>query len=102
MSQSRSLVDGIEHYQHARQGMPYNGFRGWIFQFLARLFALTPEQGARTIVYLASAPDVADISEQYFVKERAVASSPVSLGEDAARRLWQISADLTDRIPATP
>ena len=31
-------------------------------------FVLTPEKGARTSVYLASSPEVADVSGRYFVK----------------------------------
>ena len=34
-------------------------------------FILTPEKGARTSVYLASSPEVADVTGQYFVKCRA-------------------------------
>ena len=33
-----------------------NGWRGRAIQLAARWFALTPEQGARTIIYLASSP----------------------------------------------
>jgi NAD(P)-dependent dehydrogenase (short-subunit alcohol dehydrogenase family) len=77
-----------------------NGWRGRLWQTAARLFALSPEQGARTVVYLAAAPEVAGVSGRYFVRERPVASSPASYDEAAAKRLWQLSADLA-RLPTT-
>ncbi len=71
-----------------------NGWRGNVFQQLARWFALTPEQGARTVIYLAASPDVQGVSGKYFVREKEVPSSPASHDEAAARRLWDVSANL--------
>lgn len=39
---------------------------------VAQVFFLTPEQGARTSVYLASSPEVANISGKYFVDSKCV------------------------------
>lgn len=58
-------------------------------------FALSPEEGAQTSIYLASSPDVASVSGQYFIKCKPVRSSPASYDEVAQQRLWQISAQLT-------
>ena len=63
-------------------------------------FILTPEQGARTSVYLATAPEVADVTGQYFVKCRVRTPSPAAQDEAAAVLLWSVSEDLVDR--ATP
>jgi NAD(P)-dependent dehydrogenase (short-subunit alcohol dehydrogenase family) len=76
-----------------------NGWRGRLLRLAARVFALSPEKGARTVVYLASSPEVAEVSGKYFVRDRAVASSPASYDEAAARRLWQVSLELTG-LPA--
>jgi hypothetical protein len=46
-------------------------------------------------LFLASSPKVEGISSQYFIKSAAVASSPESYNEDIARRLWQVSMELT-------
>ncbi len=61
---------------------------------IAKTFAITPEQGAKTIVYLASSPDVAAISGEYFYKCRP--ATPTAGGRDdaAANRLWNESAKL--------
>ncbi|HEX8726968.1 MAG TPA: SDR family oxidoreductase [Ktedonobacterales bacterium] len=62
---------------------------------VARPFMLSTEKGAQTSVYLATSPDVASVSGQYFVKCRPTQSSPASYDQDAARRLWEISEQLT-------
>jgi NAD(P)-dependent dehydrogenase (short-subunit alcohol dehydrogenase family) len=66
----------------------------WV-RFAADLFALSPEEGARTSVYLASAPEVATVSGCYFVKERPAESSPQSHDQGAARQLWEVSEEMT-------
>ncbi len=58
------------------------------------LFAIIPEKGAETIVYLASSPDVASTSGEYFYK--CLPATPTAGGRDdvAAKRLWDESAKL--------
>src|SRR5262249_24579465 len=48
---------------------------GWFLRRAADLVAISPEQGARTPIYLASSPEVDGISGKYFVKERPAQSS---------------------------
>jgi NAD(P)-dependent dehydrogenase (short-subunit alcohol dehydrogenase family) len=62
---------------------------------LVRLFMLSPERGAETPVYLATSPEVEGVSGKYFVKKRAVPSSAASYDVEAARRLWEVSEELT-------
>jgi hypothetical protein len=62
---------------------------------ILQLAAISPEQGAETIIYLASSPDVKDISGKYFVKKNAVRSSEASYDRAAAERLWELSAEIT-------
>jgi NAD(P)-dependent dehydrogenase (short-subunit alcohol dehydrogenase family) len=57
-------------------------------------FILSAEKGARTSVYLASSPDVAGVTGQYFVKCRARKPSAVARDDEAARRLWNYSEEL--------
>lgn len=59
------------------------------------LFALTPEQGADNSIYLASSPEVAGVTGKYYIKREPVQSSAVSYDEDIARKLWEISEELT-------
>ena len=57
-------------------------------------FILTAAQGARTSIYLASSPDVAGVTGQYFVKCKARKPSAAAQDDEAARRLWKISEEL--------
>jgi NAD(P)-dependent dehydrogenase (short-subunit alcohol dehydrogenase family) len=76
-----------------------NGRLVRLFLPLIHLNSLTPEQGARTVVYLASSPDVETVTGKYFVREREVASDPVSYDEAAAKRLWEVSEEMTGLSP---
>jgi NAD(P)-dependent dehydrogenase (short-subunit alcohol dehydrogenase family) len=61
---------------------------------LAKIFAISPEEGAETIVYLASSPDVARVSGEYFYKRRPAIPTPEARDDAAATRLWIESAKL--------
>lgn len=62
----------------------------------ARLFAISPEQGASTCVHLARAPSLAETSGGYFVRARPKAPSRRARDDLAARRLWEVSAALVE------
>lgn len=66
-----------------------------LFMPLIRLWAISPQEGAETSIYLASSPEVAGVSGKYFYQKRPVPSSAFSRNEDAARRLWDASVELT-------
>jgi len=71
---------------------------GWLVRLFLPLIhrnSLTPEQGASTAVYLASSPDVEGVTGKYFVREQEVVSDPVSYDEAAAKRLWEVSEEMT-------
>jgi len=55
---------------------------------IAKRFALTPEQGAETLVYLASSPDVARVTGEYFHKCRPATPSREAQDDAKAQRLW--------------
>src|SRR5260370_26200090 len=60
----------------------------------AKFFAISPAKGAETIVYLASSPDVAATTGQYYYK--CLPTTPSSWAQDdrSALLLWQRSAAL--------
>jgi NAD(P)-dependent dehydrogenase (short-subunit alcohol dehydrogenase family) len=73
-----------------------------IFGFMVRAlrpFMISPEKGAETSIYLASSPEVEGLSGRYFVKKGETRSSDMSYDERLARRLWEVSAQLT-KLPA--
>lgn len=62
---------------------------------LAQFAAISPVEGAKTSIYLATSPDVNGVTGKYFVKSKPVSSSPVSYDEKTARKLWEISQEMT-------
>jgi NAD(P)-dependent dehydrogenase (short-subunit alcohol dehydrogenase family) len=62
--------------------------------WLAKFFAIIPAEGARTIIYLASSPEVANVTGKYFYKCHPTTPSPPALDDRAALALWQRSAAL--------
>src|SRR5580700_8504100 len=69
---------------------------------LARPFLLSPERGASTIVYLATSPEMATATGGYYVKKQRREPSAAARDDDTARRLWQLSEELTGLTPARP
>lgn len=64
-------------------------------RFMAKVIGVSPEEGARTSLYMATSPEVEGVSGKYFVHDRAVQSSHASYDKTVAGRLWQVSAELT-------
>ncbi|HZC07116.1 MAG TPA: SDR family oxidoreductase [Ktedonobacterales bacterium] len=78
-----------------------NGPRWQAAMTLARPFAISPERGAQTSIYLASSPDVAGISGKYFIKEKPANSSNVAYDVNAQEQLWSLSERMTGLTSAT-
>ena len=63
-------------------------------QLLVRIIllgALTPNEGARTSVFLATSDEVSEISGEYFAKEKVEKSSDTSFDEELQEKLWNIT-----------
>jgi NAD(P)-dependent dehydrogenase (short-subunit alcohol dehydrogenase family) len=58
----------------------------------------TPEEGAQTIIYLATAPELASITGKYFIDSREHRSPAVSYDQLLQERLWQRSIELVGLI----
>ena len=57
--------------------------------------ARTPEKGAETVLWAATAPELEGVSGQYFSDRAPVTPSREARDDDAARRLWALSEELT-------
>jgi NAD(P)-dependent dehydrogenase (short-subunit alcohol dehydrogenase family) len=57
-------------------------------------FILSAEKGARTSIYLASSPDVANVTGKYFVKCKARNPSATARDDAAAKKLWTVSEEI--------
>jgi NAD(P)-dependent dehydrogenase (short-subunit alcohol dehydrogenase family) len=76
-----------------RFGDSSGGFAGLLILFLRRFF-ISPEAGADTIIYLASAPEVDKTTAEYFVKRKITEPSAAARDDAAAKRLWEASEAL--------
>jgi len=76
-----------------RFGDANGGVGGVVFKLL-KVFAISPEEGAKTLIYLASSPQVATASGEYFYKCAPTTPTKGALDDDAARWLWRESVKL--------
>lgn len=65
---------------------------------LAKLSAMTPEEGAETLVYLASSPEVARQTGGYYGKKQRATPSAQALDAAAAKRLWAESERIAGMV----
>ena len=62
-------------------------------------YAISEEKGAETSLYLATSPEVGNISGEYFGKCKVKQSAPLSRTNKLAEKLWEKSAELTNLQP---
>ena len=62
---------------------------------LFRPFMISAKKAAETPIYLASSPEVQDVTGKYFVKKKEKEPPKMATGLEAALRLWEISERLT-------
>ncbi|HLH87808.1 MAG TPA: SDR family oxidoreductase [Xanthobacteraceae bacterium] len=71
-----------------------------IYLRVAKLFAGTQEQGAETLVWLASSPDVAATSGEYFYRCQRGTLTAGAQDDALARRLWDVSEEIAAKAGA--
>jgi NAD(P)-dependent dehydrogenase (short-subunit alcohol dehydrogenase family) len=96
---ANSLHPGFVRSEFGRGG-DLGGLYGWGIKYLAGPFAISPEKGARTTIYLASSPEVDGVSGGYFYQCRPTQPTAVAQDDAAARRLWDVSETLVASVPA--
>jgi NAD(P)-dependent dehydrogenase (short-subunit alcohol dehydrogenase family) len=72
---------------------------GPAFRLLVKLigsFGTSPQEGAKTSIYLASSPKVEGVTGNYFVKSIPKRSASISYDESLQRQLWKQSAKLVN------
>jgi hypothetical protein len=65
-----------------------------IIGFFMRFVGLKPEQGAQTSIYLATSPDVENVSGKYWEKSKVVRSGRTAYDQVTWTRLWEVSDKL--------
>jgi retinol dehydrogenase-12 len=89
---ANALHPGVVRTGFGRDGDSHGWFAIGIK--IGGVFFLSPKKGARTSVYLASSPEVEGRTGEYWVRCRSVKPSKAAQDEEAARRLWDVSAQL--------
>src|SRR6266852_7071190 len=72
---------------------------GPAFRLLVKLigsFGTSPQEGAKTSIYLACSPEVEGVTGNYFVKSLPKRSAAISYNESLQRQLWEQSAKLVN------
>lgn len=70
---------------------------GKLFGILGKPFMVTPAQGADTIVWLASSPEVAGQTGGYYIRRKLAPTSGAGNDDALATRLWNASEALVHR-----
>ena len=71
----------------------------WYFKLaigVMKPFMLSAKRGSDVSLYLATAPEVANVSGQYFVKSRPAASNPASRDPKVMAGVWQWTEKMID------
>ena len=56
--------------------------------------AISPEEGAQTIIYLASSPEVEGVTGEYFYECKVTTPTAEARNDADAKRLWQVSEEI--------
>ncbi len=73
-----------------------NGLLRFYVRRLLNKNEITPLEGSKTITYLASSAEVAEITGGYFEKEKNTKSSDNSYNQELSKKLWEVSETLTN------
>jgi retinol dehydrogenase 14 len=95
--QGTGVTANVLHPGRVNSGFGDNAqspFMRFVMSALKRFGAITPEQGADTVVYLATSPEVEGVTGKYFDKRKVKQTNPISYDDDANKRLWNESAKL--------
>jgi len=73
--------------------------QGWGMQivwWLLRPFQISEKQGAKTSIYLASSPEVEEVTGQYFEKQKQTETTALANNQANIDRLWELSKELSE------
>ena len=72
---------------------------GPVLRSILAIAGKSTTHGCKTVVYLATAPDIENVTGKYYVDELEVPSSGMSYDTALAGRLWELSRQLTGLSP---
>jgi len=71
-----------------------NGWGARLVMKSVQKFAISPQEGAQTSIYLASWPEMKGVTENYFYRCQPIKAEKSAYDLDNARRLWEVSEEL--------
>ena len=77
-----------------RFGDDSGGLMRTVLKVAKPIGAISPEEGAQTIIYLASSPQVNNVSGEYFYECKPATPTAEARNDGDAKRLWEISATI--------
>jgi NAD(P)-dependent dehydrogenase (short-subunit alcohol dehydrogenase family) len=77
-----------------RFGDQSGGLMRAVFRVAKPIGAISPEEGAKTVIHLASSPVVEGITGEYFYECAIATPTQEARNDTDARRLWEISASI--------
>ena len=77
-----------------RFGNDSGGIVRTVLKIAKPIGAISPEEGAQTIIYLASSPEVVGVSGQYFYESKPTTPTAEARNDEDARKLWEISQQI--------
>ena len=77
-----------------RFGDQSGGLIAWGVWLAKPFMGLSMEEGAKTIIHLASSPEVADVSGEYFYECKIDMPSEAARNDGDAKLLWDVSAEI--------
>ncbi|MFX0108652.1 MAG: SDR family oxidoreductase [Candidatus Hodarchaeota archaeon] len=75
-------------------GSNMGGLRNKVMFKLVRPMQISPQKGAATSVYVASSPELENVSGAFFAKEQETKSSDFSYDREVQKRLWETAEKL--------
>jgi NAD(P)-dependent dehydrogenase (short-subunit alcohol dehydrogenase family) len=77
-----------------RFGDNSGGFMRTVLKVAKPIGAISPEEGAKTIIYLVSSPEAAEITGEYFYQCKITTPTKEAQNDADAKRLWEISENI--------
>ncbi len=77
-----------------RFGDDSGGIMRTVLKVAKPIGAISPEEGAQTIIYLASSPQVEGVSGEYFYECKPTTPTAEARNDEDALRLWEISEEI--------
>jgi NAD(P)-dependent dehydrogenase (short-subunit alcohol dehydrogenase family) len=96
---SRGITANALHpgFVATRFGDQSGGMLSGVIRLIKPVGAIAPEEGARTIIYLVSSPEVAGVSGEYFYECKPQTPTVHALNDADGERLWRVSEEIAAR-----